>query len=184
MSYLAPTKALDNPTNIHKYMISIIITKIDLEIKRGKMKCKYLKIRTKNYKKYVYCSSPNIKKEIEFKDCRNCRFKEYRQVKELKKKSKNLKKLEAKRYSIVTDNLTICYICQKRRKDDLHELFGGSNRRKSIEWGLVIPICRVCHSEWKTNEEMRKKYQEDGKQKFYKLYSKEKFLEEFGKNYI
>lgn len=148
------------------------------------MKCKYLKIRTKNYEKYIYCSSPNIKKEIGFKDCRGCRFKEYKPVKELKKKSKNLKKLEAKRYSIVTDNLTICYICQKRRKDDLHELFGGSNRRKSIEWGLVIPICRICHSEWKTNEEMRKKYQEEGKQKFYKLYSTEKFLKEFGKNYI
>lgn len=148
------------------------------------MKCKYLKIRTKDYKKYIYCSNLNIKKKIEFKDCRNCRFEEYKPIKELKKKSEKLKKLEAKRYSILTDNLTICYICQKRRKDDLHELFGGSNRRKSIEWGLVIPTCRICHSEWKINEEMRRKYQEEGKMKFYKLYSKEKFLKEFGKNYL
>ena len=132
----------------------------------------------------MYCNNKKIKKEITFTNCKTCKYKEYRQVKELKKKSEKLKKLEAKRYSILTDNLTICYICQKRRKDDLHELFGGSNRRKSIEWGLVIPICRICHSEWKTNEEMRRKYQEEGKTKFYKLYSKEKFLKEFGKNYL
>ena len=28
------------------------------------MNCKYLKIRTKNYNKYIYCSNPNLKKEI------------------------------------------------------------------------------------------------------------------------
>ena len=148
------------------------------------MNCKYLKIRTKNYNKYIYCNNSNIKKEITFKQCKNCKYKEYKQVKELKKKSKKLKKLEDKRYSILTDNLKICYICHKRKKDDLHELFPGANRRKSMELGIVIPICRICQEEWKINEEMRKNFQNEGKQKFYKLYSKEKFLEEFKKNYI
>jgi len=146
------------------------------------MNCIHLKIRTKNYEKYIYCKQK--RKTIEFKDCRNCNRKEFKQVKELKKKSNKLKQLEAKRYSILTNNLNICYVCNKHKKDDMHEVFGGSNRQKSMIWGLVIPICRGCHSEWDINKELRKKIQEKAKKKFYKLYSKEKFLQEFGKYYF
>ena len=147
------------------------------------MNCIHLKIRTKKYSKYIYCNNKNIKKEISFSDCKDCKYKEFKQVKELKKKSNKLKQLEAKRYSILTNNLNICYICHKKRKDDIHEIFGGSNRQKSMKWGLTIPTCRECHSEWDINKELRKRVQEEAKQKFYKLYSKEKFLEEFGKYY-
>ena len=104
------------------------------------MNCKYLKIRTKNYSKYIYCSNPNLKKEITFKQCKNCKYKEYKQVKELKKKSNSLKKLEDKRYSILTDNLKICYICRKKKKH-IHEIYKGSNRQTSMKNGFCIPIC-------------------------------------------
>lgn len=146
------------------------------------MKCIHLKIRSKNYEKYIYCKQK--KKIINFKDCRNCKHKEFKQVKELKKKSNKLKQLEAKRYSILTNNLKICYICNKKRKDDLHEVFGGSNRQKSMIWGLVIPICRGCHDEWDINEELRKQIQQKAKEEFIKRNTKEKFREEFGKYYI
>ena len=146
------------------------------------MNCIHLRIRTKDYKKYIYCKQK--KKEINFKDCRTCKYKEFKQVKELKKKSNKLKKLEAKRFSILTDNMQICYICNKARKDDLHEIFEGSNRQTSMKWGLVIPICRKCHDEWKTNKEIKEAVRKEAKEKFYKLYSKEKFLEVFGKFYI
>lgn len=146
------------------------------------MKCIHLKIRSKNYEKYIYCKQK--KKIINLKDCRNCKHKEFKQVKELKKKSNKLKQLEAKRYSILTNNLKICYICNKKRKDDLHEVFGGSNRQKSMIWGLVIPICRGCHDEWDINEEIRKQIQQKAKEEFIKRNTKEKFREEFGKYYI
>ena len=148
------------------------------------MNCIHLRIRTKDYKKYIYCNQPKRKKEINFKDCRTCKYKEFKQVKELKKKSNKLKKLESKRFSILTDNMQICYICNKARKDDLHEIFEGSNRQTSMKWGLVIPICRKCHNEWKTNKEIKETVRKEAKEKFYKLYSKEKFLEVFGKFYI
>ena len=146
------------------------------------MKCIHLRIRTKDYKKYIYCKQK--KKEINFKDCRTCKYKEFKQVKELKKKSNKLKKLESKRFSILTDSMQICYICNKARKDDLHEVFEGSNRQTSMKWGLVIPICRKCHGEWKINKEIKEAVRKEAKEKFYKLYSKEKFLEVFGKFYI
>lgn len=148
------------------------------------MNCIHLRIRTKDYKKYIYCNQPKRKKEINFKDCRTCKYKEFKQVKELKKKSNKLKKLESKRFSILTDNMQICYICNKARKDDLHEIFEGSNRQNSMKYGLVIPICRKCHNEWKTNKEIKETVRKEAKEKFYKLYSKEKFLEVFGKFYI
>lgn len=146
------------------------------------MKCIYFRIRTKKYEKYVYCKY--FKKEITFNKCRNCKNKEYKQAKELKKKSNKLKKLETKRYSIITNNLKVCYICEKNKKEDLHEIFGGSNRQKSMQWGLVIPVCRECHKEWEVNEQLRKRIQQEAKEKFIEKNTKEKFREEFGKYFI
>ena len=62
----------------------------------------------------------------------------------LKRKTSKLKKLENNRYSILTNDLTICYIC-KNPKQDIHEVYGGANRIVSIKNGLCVPICRNCH---------------------------------------
>ena len=146
------------------------------------MNCMYFRIRSKKYQRYFYCEKED--RVIEFKDCINCHDKCFKPVKDLKKKSNKLKKLEDKRFSIITDNLKICYICQKKKKRDLHEVFGGSNRQKSMEWGLVLPICGDCHEEWKFNKELRRKYQQEGQQKFEEKYSHDLFMTEFRKNYL
>lgn len=146
------------------------------------MKCIYLKVRSKKFEKYIYCSKR--KKIITYKDCINCKFKEYKQFKEPQKQSKKQRKLELKRFSIITNNLDVCYICDKKKKRDLNEVFGGSNRRKSMEWGLVIPICGDCHSEWHLSKELRQKYQQEAQLIFEKQYSHELFMAEFRKNYL
>lgn len=146
------------------------------------MKCVYLKVRSEKYEKYIYCSKR--KEKITYKDCMNCSGKEYKQIKKIKMQSKKQRKLEAKRSSIITDNLCVCHICGQKRKDDLHEVFGGCNRKKSMQWGLVIPICRLCHGEWDTNEETRQKYQQEAQLIFEKEYSHELFMTEFKRNYI
>lgn len=146
------------------------------------MKCINFRIRTLSYQKYMYCMQH--KKKIEFSDCKNCEYKKYKEHKELKKKSKKQKKLEDKRFSIITDNLKVCYICKQKPKEDLHEVFGGCNRRKSIEWGLVIPVCRECHSKWDIDSKLRIETQEYVQQIFEKQYSHELFMTEFKKNYI
>ena len=145
------------------------------------MNCINLKFRQKKYEIYLYCTKK--KKVIDFKDCRNCKYKEFKTVKEIKKKSNKLKKLEDKRFSIITSNLKICYICKQKKKRDLHEIFGGSNRQKSMQLGLVIPICGDCHEEWKINKELQEKYQNEAQTIFEKEYSHELFMAEFKKDY-
>lgn len=59
----------------------------------------------------------------------------------------------------------------------------GSNRKKSMQYGLVIPVCRICHCEYDVNKEIRQVIQQEAKKAFENRYSKEIFLKEFGKNY-
>ena len=50
-----------------------------------------------------------------------------------------------KRFSIITDDLEHCIECGNINVE-LHEVFyGGRNRNKSIEDGLVIPLCKQYH---------------------------------------
>ena len=47
------------------------------------MNCKHLKIRSKKYKKYIYCDY--LEEEIKFSNCYNCKFKEFKDYKPMKK---------------------------------------------------------------------------------------------------
>lgn len=102
---------------------------------------------------------------------------------EIKKKSKKLAKLEKNRFSIITNDLEHCYIC-KAKKEDLHEIFGGRNRKKSMEFGLVIPVCRKCHKNIENNETLKQKWHKVGQKEFKKHYKTEDFMQIFGKNYL
>lgn len=106
---------------------------------------------------------------------------EKKKQKKIKQKSNKLAKLERNRFSIITYNLDIYYICQKHRKDHLDEVFGGRNRQTSMKYGLVIPICFKCHRILTDNPLKKKAIQEEAKQKFIKKYSEEKFIKEFGR---
>lgn len=136
-----------------------------------------------------------LKKEITWNDCRNCEFKEYKEIecKPIKKVSKTpikqrttkQAKLERDRFSILTDNLDVCYIC-KNKRDDLHEIFMGAKRLVSIRYGLVLPLCRLHHSEMHNNSEMYLKWLKKGQLVFMKHYNKtaDEFRAIFGKNYL
>ena len=78
-----------------------------------------------------------------------------------------------------------CFICNRQlKKLDKHEALGGSNRQKSIQYGLVYYLCRKCHQKADLDKNTRNKLQSYAKKQFIKIYSKEKFLKEFGKNYV
>lgn len=98
--------------------------------------------------------------------------------KQMKQKSNKLVQKEKKRFSILTNNLEKCYFCSNK-KMELHEAFRGRNRQKSMEWGLVVPICRKCHSKITNDKEFSKILETKAKNVFIKKYSKEKFIEEF-----
>lgn len=114
--------------------------------------------------------------------CNGCDKKEYKSYKRMKSDkplktySKKRAKTERERYSIITDDLTKCIENKNHTgKVDKHEIFGGKNRGRSIKYGLVIPLCRMCHD----NEEIIKKWQIIGRQAFIDKYSEDLFIKEF-----
>lgn len=102
---------------------------------------------------------------------------------QIKKKSSKLAKLENNRFSIITNNLEKCYLCSGI-KIDLHEIFGGRNRKKSMQYGLVIPVCRKCHGMIPKDKTLNENLHKVGQKVFEKHYKTENFIQIFGRNYL
>ena len=102
----------------------------------------------------------------------------------IKQKSSKLAKLERNRFSIITNDLEVCYICKKAKKEDLHEIFEGKNRQVSMKYGLVIPICRKCHNLITNDKTLQEKCHKVGQKVFKKHYKNENFEKVFGRNYL
>lgn len=102
----------------------------------------------------------------------------------MKNKSKKLAKLERDRTSVFTDDLEHCILCGKK-KNDLHEIFGGRNRLNSIKFNLVIPLCRECHSLNQNNPFFNDHWHKIGQEYFEcNIGSRDEFLSKFRKNYL
>ena len=99
----------------------------------------------------------------------------------MRKKSNKLIKLEKNRYSIFTNDMTRCYYCHTRTyKIDIHEVYGGSNRQRSMKYGLCVPLCRKCHSNEMIINDLRKWCQRE----YEKTHSRNEFIKLIGKSYL
>ena len=99
-------------------------------------------------------------------------------------KSKKLTKLERNRTSVFTNDLEHCYLCGKK-KNDLHEIFGGRNRLNSIKYNFILPLCRECHSSNQNNPIFNDYWHRQGKLYWEEnIGSRDKFIEVFRRNYI
>lgn len=108
----------------------------------------------------------------------------------MKQKSSKLAKLERERFSLFTDDLEHCIICGKSPVNK-HEIFGGSaNRKKSMEYGLVIPLCTCEHHDQVNcrgihfDKKLRDEWHIKGQAMFTKTYPNLNFKDIFGRNYI
>lgn len=120
-----------------------------------------------------------------FNPCPKNTIKKEKKKTRIKRKSSKLAKKEKDRFSILQDEDGKCFICKKTYKElDKHEAFGGSNRQKSIEWGLVYYLCRKCHSKADLDKNTRQILHDFAREEFIKIHGKEKFLIEFKKTYI
>lgn len=142
-------------------------------------KCKFYTIRKQQGCPYSYCRYTNNK--ITLDECKNCSNLILREMKGIQKRSTKQDQLEKSRNKNSRLNSQYCYYCHKwTPKADIHEIYGGSNRKRSIENGFVVRLCRLCHS----NEEIIKKL----KIKFQTIYEKDhtraEFINLFGKSYI
>lgn len=99
---------------------------------------------------------------------------------QIKKKSKKLSKLERKRdKDIVKEG--ICEFCGKYSKRlDPHEIFGGSDRKRSIKNKFIKLLCRECHS----NEKIINQLRIDTQKEYMKTHTEEEFIKLIGKSYL
>ena len=108
------------------------------------------------------------------------RVEKKKEVTEIKKKSKKLAKLERQRdKDIVKEG--ICEFCGKYSKRlDPHEVYGGSNRKRSIKHKFVKLICPKCHS----NDAIINQLRIDTQKEYMKTHTEEEFINLIGKSYI
>ena len=119
-----------------------------------------------------------------FNPCPKIKTDKKKEITKIKPKSNKLAKKEKERFSILQKDESKCFLCPCKTKLDKHEAFGGSNRQKSMQWGLVYYLCRKCHSKADLDKEIKQYLHDNAREQFIKKYSKAKFIEEFGKMYI
>lgn len=142
------------------------------------MICKHLTKRSYQRKPYIFCRKK--KRVITFEDCKKCLKIEPRENKSIKKKSDKLSKLEKERDKGKTKQ-GYCQCCGKwSSRLDPHEIYGGSNRQRSIKNGFVIDICRICHS----NEELINELRKEKQKEFEEEHTREEFIKIIGKSYL
>lgn len=44
---------------------------------------------------------------------------------------------------------SFCVLCKRHGHTERHHIFGGSNRKHSERYGLVVSLCPMCHREGK-----------------------------------
>jgi hypothetical protein len=83
-----------------------------------------------------------------------------------------------------------CFICGSRQWIEIHHIFGAADRKKSTEYGLVVPLCHYCHNEPPNgvhqNKDIRRKLQAYAQKKAMKHYGwdMDTWRSIFGRNYL
>lgn len=145
------------------------------------MNCKNLKLKLNHQ---LECKL--LKKVISIKVCNDCPFKALKEARiqtKLKAKANSLAKLEKSRFSLFTKNMDICFLCG-RKKDHLHEVIFGKNRKNSMTYGLVLPLCSKCHKLIHSDSCLQLEYKRKGQLLFSKAYPDLVFENIFHKNYL
>lgn len=83
-----------------------------------------------------------------------------------------------------------CFICGSHQWIEIHHIFGAADKKKSTEYGLVVPLCHYCHNEPPNgvhqNKDIRRKLQAYAQKKAMKHYGwdMETWRSIFGRNYL
>lgn len=98
----------------------------------------------------------------------------------LKQKSKKLAKIERQRDKGLVKSGQCEYCGKYSNRLDPHEIYGGSNRKRSIKHKFVKLICPQCHKD----EEIIKQLRINTQREFEKTHRKEEFIKLIGKSYL
>lgn len=108
------------------------------------------------------------------------RQKKSRTRQKIKQKSNKLLKLERERDKDIIKSGKCDYCGRICSRLDPHEVYGGRNRKRSIENNFIKMLCRQCHS----NEEIIKQLRIDVQKEYEKEHTREEFIKIIGKSYI
>lgn len=89
--------------------------------------------------------------------------------------------------SMMSQDMGRCYLCGIRSCIEVHHVFGGATRSKSTMYGLVVPLCRNCHTGMDGVHYNRKRMdalRKDGQRAFEERYGHDLFMKEFHRNYL
>lgn len=106
--------------------------------------------------------------------------KEKKEPTKIKQKSSKLAKLERQRDKDIVKS-GICDYCHKYSKRlDPHEVYGGSNRQRSMKNKFIKLLCPKCHS----NEKIINQLRIDVQKEYEKNHTREDFIKIIGKSYL
>ena len=81
-----------------------------------------------------------------------------------------------------------CFLCGAEGRTDVHHIFGGPVRKTSDRYGLVVHLCRTCHSRLHDTGEgvpLKQYLHEIGQQAYeQKIGNRTAFIKEFLRNYL
>lgn len=80
-------------------------------------------------------------------------------------------------------NYTPCYFCS-RPATDTHHIFQGAYKRKSEAHNFLAKLCRECHDTVHRDKAMRIHLRQMCQQEYEKVFTREDFIKEFGRNYL
>lgn len=101
----------------------------------------------------------------------------------MRNKTYKLKKLEKNRYSILTNDMEHCYIC-KSPFVDIHEIYGGSNRKVSMANRFCVPLCIEHHKFATLNADASNYLKQKCQHEFEKTHTRDDFIKLIGRNYL
>lgn len=103
----------------------------------------------------------------------------------MKKKTSKLRKLENNRYSVFFESLSMCCNCGSMVQLTKHEIFEGRNRKNSMKYGFVLPLCLNCHRQLQEDKDFANKWHKKAQEYFEKnVGTREEFIEIFRRNYL
>ena len=90
--------------------------------------------------------------------------------------------------SILTNEESVCYLCEGRAECVHHIYYGTKQRSVSDKMGFVVPLCNRCHnmSDNSVHFNHRKDMflKQKCQRKFEETHSREEFMRLIGRNYL
>ena len=80
-----------------------------------------------------------------------------------------------------------CKLCGSSRWIEYHHIFSNHYRKKSTQYGYVVPLCHECHQGKNgvhSNHEKSLILKREAQEHFEVSHSRQDFIDTFGRNYL